>query len=167
MAMDTDLRIIVAADHNGIDLKAAILEHLVQADMDVTDGGVNEEATVDYPDVAARIAAATASGDFDRAVLICGTGAGMAIVANKVPGIRAVCVGDPHTAERARASNDAQVITFGSQVVTSTLAIRLLDIWLSCEFQGGRSQRKVEKIGEVESRYLADRSRFEGPDAPA
>jgi len=86
-------------------------------------------------------------------VLVCGTGAGMAIAANKVPGVRAVCVHDPYTAERARASNDAQIMTLGSQIVGSSLAIQLIDIWLASEFQGGRSAPKVAKICELERKY--------------
>jgi ribose 5-phosphate isomerase B len=119
----------------------------------VEDFGVDEVEVVDYPDIGGTLAEAVRAGEFDRGVLICGTGAGMAIVANKVPGVRAVCVADPHTAERARASNNAQIMTLGSQIVAPTLAMRLVDIWLASEFQGGRSAPKVAKIDALERKY--------------
>ena len=146
-------RIAIGCDHFGLELKNRLRDRLTELDYDVADFGVNGEEPVDYPDVAGEVAGAVQRGEFGRAVLVCGTGAGMAIVANKVPGVRAVCVSDPYTAERARASNDAQVITFGSQIVGEAVALRLLDIWLAAEFQGGRSAPKVAKIGDVERKY--------------
>jgi ribose 5-phosphate isomerase B len=115
--------------------------------------GVETETPVDYPDVGAAVAEAVGEGKYDRGLLICGTGAGMAIVANKVPGVRAVYVNDPYTAERARASNDAQIITMGSQTTAPAVAKKLVDIWLESEFQGGRSAPKVEKIKQLDEKY--------------
>lgn len=92
-------------------------------------------------------------GSSAEALLVCGTGIGMAIVANKVPGVRAACCHDPYSAERARKSNDAQVITMGAQVVAPALAMSLLDIWLQSEFAGGRSTPKVDKIKALDQRY--------------
>ena len=146
-------RIAIGADLFGLELKNRIREYLADLGYEVADFGVNGDEPVDYPDVAGEVAGAIQRGEFSRAVLVCGTGAGMAIVANKVPGVRAVCVSDPHTAERARASNDAQVITFGSQIVGEAVALRLLDIWLAAEFQGGRSAPKVAKIADLERKY--------------
>ena len=95
------------------------------------------------------------AGHFERGILVCGTGAGMAIVANKVPGVRAVCVQDPYTAERAVASNNAQIITFGAQITGPLVAEKLIDVWLASEFQGGRSAPKVAKIDALDEKYRA------------
>jgi ribose 5-phosphate isomerase B len=94
-----------------------------------------------------------AAGDFDRGILVCGTGAGMAITANKVPGVRAVCVQDPYTAERAIASNNAQVVTFGQLITGPAVAKMLADIWLANEFAGGRSAPKVAKMDALDQKY--------------
>ena len=115
--------------------------------------GVESEAPVDYPDVGASLAETIAAGKYVRGVLVCGTGAGMAIVANKVPGVRAVCVNDPYTAERAVASNNAQVITMGAQITGSAVAKKLIDIWLESEYTGGRSAPKVEKMEKLDEKY--------------
>jgi ribose 5-phosphate isomerase B len=106
-----------------------------------------------YPDIAHALAKRIAEGETDRGILICGTGIGMAIVANKIPGVRAACAHDPYSAERARKSNDAQIITFGAQIVGATLASVLLDHWLASEFGGGRSTPKVEKIMAIDDKY--------------
>jgi ribose 5-phosphate isomerase B len=145
--------IVMGADHLGMELKNTLRAHLVSKGCAVTDLGVHESETADYPDVGKKVAEAIARGEFDLGVLVCGTGAGMAIVANKVPGVRAVCVADPYTAERARASNNAQVITLGSQVVGPEVAKRLIDVWLASEFQGGRSLPKVLKIDQMDAEY--------------
>lgn len=119
--------------------------------------GVESDDAVDYPDIGASVSEAVAAGKFERGVLVCGTGAGMAIVANKVPGVRAVCVLDPYTAERARASNNAQIITMGSQIIGTEVAKKLIDIWLESEFQGGRSTPKVAKINQLDEKYRKQR----------
>jgi len=145
--------IAIGCDHNALELKNSLSRHLIERGFDVVDFGVNDTNPVDYPEIAGPVAEAVRAGTFDRAVLICGTGAGMALTANKVPGVRAVCVHDPYTAERARASNDAQIMTLGSQIVGSSLAVQLIDIWLASEFQGGRSTPKVAKICDLERKY--------------
>ena len=145
--------IAIGSDHFGLPLKRVVREHLRSKGYTVDDFGVESEAPVDYPDIAEAVSEQVAAGRYGRAVLICGTGAGMAIAANKLPGVRAVSVSDPYTAERARASNDAQVITLGSQVLTPEVALRLVDIWLGSEFQGGRSAPKVEKLKRLDEKY--------------
>ena len=145
-----DKPIVIGADHFGLALKNILRDHLTSLGYTVEDMGVKDDSPVDYPDVAAPLAQKVARGSFERGILVCGTGAGMAIVANKVPGVRAVCINDPFTAERAVASNNAQVVTLGSQVVGPGAAVKLIDIWLASEFQGGRSTAKVEKITKVE-----------------
>lgn len=143
----------VGADHFGLSLKNVVRDYLREGGYEVDDLGVNTEDPVDYPDIGATLAEAVSEGKYDHGVLICGTGAGMAIVANKVPGIRAVCVNDPYTAERARASNNAQIITMGSQITGPGVAKKLIDIWLESEFQGGRSAPKVTKIDQLDQKY--------------
>ena len=146
-------RIIVGADHLGLQLKNALVEHMRASGWDVNDIGVHSDDPVDYPDVAVAVAEKIAAGDYPRGVLVCGTGAGMAITANKVPGVRAVAVNDPYTAERAIASNNAQVIAFGQRVTGEYAAKMYLDIWLANEFQADRSGKKVAKIDAVEHRF--------------
>ena len=120
--MDKSKKIVVGADHFGMPLKNVVRDHLIELGYEVVDLGVNSDDPVDYPDVGAQLAEAVAAGEFERGVLVCGTGAGMAIVANKVPGVRAVAVTDPYTAERAVASNNAQIITMGSQIMGPAVA---------------------------------------------
>jgi len=147
------MRIVIGSDHYGYPLKEHLKAYLAQAGHKTVDVGCFSEDPVDYPDIGEALALRIASGEFERGILVCGTGAGMAIVANKVPGVRAVVAHDPYSAERARASNDAQVVTFGAQIIGPKVAEKLLDIWLASEFQGGRSQRKVAKIKQLDVRF--------------
>ena len=136
----------LGCDHLGLELKNSLKEHLKAKGLEVTDIGVNDAEPVDYPDIGAELGRRLAAGEFERGILVCGTGAGMAIAANKIPGVRAVCVMDPYTAERAIASNNAQVITFGAQIIGASVARMLTDIYLGNKFQGGRSAPKVAKL---------------------
>lgn len=156
--MDKNTPIVMGADHFGMPLKDAIRDYLIKKGYQVVDMGVNESTPVDYPDVGARVAEEVGAGKYERGILVCGTGAGMAIVANKVPGVRAVCVQDPYTAERAVASNNAQIITFGAQITGPAVAEKLIDIWLESEFQGGRSAPKVAKIDSLDEKYRTQRA---------
>jgi ribose 5-phosphate isomerase B len=146
-------KIIIGADHFGLPLKNVMRDYLIEIGHEVEDIGVDSEEPVDYPDVGAELAEEVAKGKYDRGILACGTGSGMAIVANKVPGVRGVCVSDPYTAEQARASNDAQILTRGSQVLGAEVTKKLLDIWLDSEFSGGRSTRKVDKMKRLDEKY--------------
>jgi ribose 5-phosphate isomerase B len=145
--------IVIGADHFGLPLKNVLRDHLREQGYVVEDLGVTTDAPIDYPDIAVSVAEAVAEGRYSRGILVCGTGAGMAIVANKVPGVRAVCAHDLYTAERARASNNAQIITMGSEVIGPAVAKKLVDVWLASEFQGGRSAPKVAKIERIDTRY--------------
>jgi ribose 5-phosphate isomerase B len=156
---DTKGKIVVGADHFGLPLKQGIVQYLSLLGYEVEDIGVQEDTPVDYPDIAAALAEMISQKQYDRGILVCGTGAGMAIAANKVPDVRAVCAHDPFTAERARASNNAQIITFGSQIIGIEVAKKLLDIWLKSEFQGGRSTTKVQKIDDLDRKYRLQRER--------
>ena len=146
------MRIAVGADANAVELKDSIKEHLIARGHEVVDFGLQAGEDVDYPDVGEPVARAVAAGEVERAVLVCGTGLGMAIVANKVHGVRAAPVTDPYSAERAIKSNNAQVLCLGSLVVGKNVAPLLVDHWLDGEFAGGGSGRKVAKIEDLDRR---------------
>ena len=144
-------KIGIGADDAALELKAVLIERLEEKGYEVQDYGIKEYA--DYPDVAVEVAEAVARGEHDRAILCCGTGLGMSITANKVPGVRAAQCHDVYSAERARKSNNAQVLTMGQRVIGSEAAKTVLDAWLASEFAGGSSAKKVEKIEEIDRRY--------------
>ena len=150
------IRIALGSDHLGLALKSEIAALLRERGVEFQDFGASTGEVVDYPDVAEKVAGAIHDGQFDRGILICGTGIGMAIAANKVPGIRAAVVHDPYSAERSRKSNDAQILTMGACVIGVQVARQLVSIWLESEFQGGDSARKVAKIGLIETRHTKD-----------
>ena len=144
----------IGADDAGAPLKEHLASYLRDHGYDVVDYGNAERDDEDYPDVAERVAEGVADGRHERALLVCGTGLGMAITANKVPGVRAATAHDPYSAERARKSNDAQVLTMGARVIAPQAAELVLEHWLQSEFQGGGSAPKVEKMNAVEQRHL-------------
>jgi ribose 5-phosphate isomerase B len=146
-------KLVIGSDHFGLPLKNQIRDYLREQGYEVEDIGTDSDDPVDYPEIAERLAQEVSLRKYERGVLICGTGAGMAIVANKVPNVRAVAVYDPYTAERAKASNDAQVITLGSQVIGVEVAKKLVDIWLGADFKGGRSSSKVKKMENIDKKY--------------
>jgi ribose 5-phosphate isomerase B len=148
--------IAIAADDAGAPLKERLAYWLHQQGYEVKDFGNGTDQ--DYPDVAAQVAEAVARGEHDRALLVCGTGLGMAITANKVPGVRAVTVHDAYSAERARKSNNAQVLTMGARVIAPEAAEMVLEHWLDSEFEGGRSAPKVDKMNQVDARYRTQRT---------
>jgi ribose 5-phosphate isomerase B len=148
--------IAIGADEAGAPLKDHLAKYLEEAGYEVKDFG--NGTGQDYPDVAAAVAEAVGNGDHDRALLVCGTGLGMAITANKIPGVRAATAHDPYSAERARKSNDAQVLTMGARVIAPQAAEKVLDHWLASEFEGGGSAPKVEKMKEVDARFRAARA---------
>jgi ribose 5-phosphate isomerase B len=145
--------IVIGSDHLGYDLKQVLIEHIVANGHRCHDLGTFDRQPVDYPDIALRVAEDIAAGKHERGILICGTGIGMAIVANKVPGVRAAQVHDVYSAERARKSNDAQIMTMGAQVVGPELAKLLADTWLRSRFAGGRSAPKVAKINAIDAHF--------------
>jgi len=147
------MKIAIGCDHLGLPLKEEILSFLRERKVELEDYGVCSPEKVDYPDVAEKVAYAVQKGEVDRGILICGTGIGMAIAANKIPGVRAAVVHDPYSAERSRKSNNAQILAMGSLIVGPKVAQMLVSIWLESEFQGGESARKVEKISQIEKKY--------------
>jgi len=157
-----EARLAIGSDDAGYGLKVVVAELLDELGVAYVDVGVASaepdasDDPVDYPDVAREVAVGIRDGRFDRGILVCGTGIGMAIAANKVPGVRAAQAHDAYSAERARKSNDAQVLTMGARVIGPELARSVVRAWLASEFAGGDSTRKVEKIARLE-RELGDR----------
>jgi ribose 5-phosphate isomerase B len=151
-------RLAIGADDAGFELKRIIEDYLDTLGVPYEDVGVGDPEAgsgpdpVDYPDVASAVAFGIRDGRYDQGILICGTGIGMAITANKVPGVRAAQAHDVYSAERARKSNDAHVLTMGARVIGPELAKSVVKAWLGSEFAGGASTRKVAKIEQVESR---------------
>lgn len=148
------MKLAIAADDAGYPLKEVIYSYLKDKGIDITDCGVHSTDPVDYPDVGFEVAQAVSQGQFDRAILICGTGIGMCITANKVQGIRAAVCHDSYSAERSRKSNDVQILAMGSRVIGPELAKSVVDVWLQSEFAHGRSTQKVEKIIDWERQNL-------------
>jgi len=146
------VRIAIGSDHAGYHLKEALKQTLNGAGVEVEDVGTENEESVDYPDYAERVAARVASGQSDRGILICGTGIGMAMAANKVDGIRAASVTDEIGARLARQHNDANVLALGGRVTPPEVAARLVRIFLDTPFEGGRHQRRVDKVSRLERR---------------
>ncbi|MGD9125892.1 MAG: ribose 5-phosphate isomerase B [Planctomycetia bacterium] len=146
------MRIAVGSDHRGTNLRAKIVSHLQSLNQEVIDEGPVGEEQVDYPDIAASIAGKVSRGEVDRGILVCGTGVGMAIVANKFPGVRAAPCHDFVTAELARRHNDLNVLCLSGDMLGERLADRLIDIWVTTEFEGGRHERRVEKMCSLEAR---------------
>ena len=149
-------RLVIGADDAGLGLKTVIKGFLDEQGVAYDDAGVDTpDATalgIDYPDVAETVATGIRDGRYDRGILICGTGIGMAITANKVPGVRAALAHDVYSAQRARRSNDAQVLTMGARVIGPEAAKTVVAAWLESEFDGGGSTRKVAKIVDLERR---------------
>jgi len=145
--------IAIGSDHGGYELKKAIKKHLDEKGIEYKDFGTFSEESVDYPDFALKVAEAVASGEFERGILLCGTGVGISIAANKVPGIRAAHVSDAFSARYSKEHNNANVLCMGGRVVGPGLAAILVDEWLNAEFQGGRHQKRLDKITEIEKKY--------------
>ena len=143
------MKVAIGCDEVAIDLKNALIEALKEKGIEYTDFGVNTPEPVDYPDIAAKVAKEVQNGNFDRAVLVCGTGIGMSICANKLKDIRAAVCHDIYSTQRSILSNDCQILTMGSLVIGKRKAQELLKIWLDIERTGG-TVRKVKKIMALE-----------------
>ena len=148
--------VALGADHAGWELKEALKAWLIDQGHQVLDFGTHSPGPVDYPDYAAQVAEAVAVGKVDRGVLLCGTGIGMAITANKVPGVRAAVCGDTFTARISREHNDVNVLGLGARFTGRDLARELLQIWLDSTFAGDRHACRVGKITAMEQRLRAD-----------
>lgn len=145
------MKIGIGSDHGGVNHKAAIIKHLEENGYTVTDYGTETGASVDYPDIAEVVCKAYLKGEFDLGILVCGTGIGMSIAANKVKGIRAAHVTDCYSARMSREHNDAKILCLGERITGVDLALEIVDAYLKAEHQGGRHTRRVEKIMNLEA----------------
>ena len=144
------MKIALGADHAGYELKEKIKQELSRQGVEVADQGTVSNESVDYPDFARKVGEAVAAGQVERGILVCGSGIGMAIVANKVPGVRAANVTTEYEAQMSREHNDANVLALGSRILDEPSAMKIVDKWLHTQFAGGRHQRRVDKISEIE-----------------
>lgn len=145
------MKVIIASDHAGLELRRELVKALQESRIEVEDVGPTSSESVDYPDYARSVCLAVAEGRADRGVLVCGTGMGMAIMANKHRGIRAALCTDKFVARMSRAHNDANVLCLGQRVVGVGLARAILEAFLATPFEGGRHQKRLDKIREAES----------------
>lgn len=155
------MRIGVASDHRGLDLLHVVEEELKARGHQVIEFGDHSGQACDYPDQARLVCAALCSGEVDRGVLICGTGIGMCITANKFHGVRAALALDELSAQLSRSHNDANILCLSGDLVGHALGRRIVDTWMDTAFEGGRHERRIEKIGEIETDFQRDRSKPE------
>ena len=141
----------IASDHGGFAMKAQILAHLQARGIEIADLGCYSEASVDYPEYAEKLCRAVTAGEYERGILVCGTGIGMSIAANKIPGIRATLVGDCYSAEMSRQHNNSNVLCLGGRVLGQDLALRIVDIWIDTPFSGlEKHERRLGMIAGLE-----------------
>ncbi len=149
------MKVAIGSDHGGVALKALLVRRLQQQGLEVADLGTHSTAPCDYPRIAFKVASAVARKRFDRGVLLCKSGLGMAMAANKVPGIRAGVCGDRFDAERSRAHNNANVLVLGAEKLTTAQASRIVDVWFATPFEAvGRHARRVKQITQIERSIL-------------
>ena len=146
------MHIAIGADQGGFELKQKVVEYLIDLDYQVIDLGIHEIKSVDYPDIAESIARAVADGEADRGIAICGTGIGMSIAANKVPGIRAALCTDCYTARMAREHNDAQILCLGGRVTGVGSALEIVHAFLTSKAHDGRHSRRIHKISALDEK---------------
>jgi ribose 5-phosphate isomerase B len=145
-----EMKIALGSDHAGFELKEDLQAYLAEGQVEVLDLGAFGEAPVDYPDVAGKVAEKVSRGEVERGLLICGTGIGMSIVANRFAGVRAALCHDVYTALMSREHNNANILALGGRLIGKGLAREILKVWLETEFQGGRHQRRLDKITGLE-----------------
>jgi ribose 5-phosphate isomerase B len=144
------MKVAIASDHGGIHIRKEIAKMMDELNIAYTDFGCECESSVDYPDFAIPVAEKVARGEFDRAILVCGTGIGMSIAANKVKGVRCALAHDVFSAKMTRLHNDTNILAMGERVIGAGLAREIAKVWLETEFEGGRHARRIEKIADYE-----------------
>ncbi len=144
------MKIAIGCDHGGLDHKNEIVKHLKERKFEVTDLGTYTHDSVDYPDIAKKVCTELLSNGYDRGILVCGTGIGMSIAANKIKGIRAAALSDHFSAKYTRLHNDANVLCLGGRVIGVGTALELVDIFIDTQYEGGRHQKRLDKISELE-----------------
>ncbi|OGW52094.1 MAG: ribose 5-phosphate isomerase B [Nitrospirae bacterium RBG_19FT_COMBO_42_15] len=148
------MKIAVGSDHAGYELKEKIETHLIEQEKDIEDYGTNGNSSVDYPDFAVAVAEAVSKSKIDRGILVCGTGIGMSIAANKFPNVRAALCYDVYSAEMSRKHNNANILVLAGRVLDSDVALKMVDAWLKTEFEGGRHKNRLDKISEIEKKFM-------------
>lgn len=142
--------IAIGSDHGGYSLKQVIMKHLDERGLEYHDFGTYNEESCDYPDYGEAVARAVASGEYERGIIICGTGIGISISANKVKGVRCALCGDPYSAEMTRRHNDANMLAMGAGIIGPNMAERIVDVFLNTQFEGGRHARRVGLMMDIE-----------------
>ncbi|KRN99034.1 ribose 5-phosphate isomerase B [Companilactobacillus kimchiensis] len=145
-------KIAIGSDHVGYELKPTIIEYLKELGYEVKDFGTDSTKRTDYPIYGKKVGEVVASGEYDLGIVICGTGVGISLAANKVPGIRAVVCSEPYSAQLSRMHNNTNILAFGSRVVGPELAKMIVKTWLDASFIGGRHERRVDELGAIEDR---------------
>ena len=146
------MKIVIGCDHGGFEHKNAIVDNLKSMGHEVIDCGIYENKSVDYPDIALNVCDKITSGECERGILVCGTGIGMSLAANKVKGIRAACCSEHFSAKYTRLHNDSNVLCLGGRVIGVGTALELVDLFVNTEFEGGRHQTRVDKITAIENK---------------
>ena len=144
------MRIAIGSDHRGVNVRPHVIELLEKLGHEAIDVGTHDQGAVDYPDIAEAVGKKVVSGEADRGILICGTGIGMSIAANKIPGVRAAPCHDDLTAEMSRRHNDLNVMCLSADLLGKSLIDRMIEIWVTTEFEGGKHARRVDRISEIE-----------------
>jgi len=147
------MKIAIGSDHGGLRLKKEVIKHLEKKNIEVKDYGTYTEDSCDYPDFAEKVAEAVVAKEYDYGILICGTGIGISISANKIPGIRAALCSDTFSAHATREHNNANILAMGERIVGTGLALDIVDAFLGSTFEGGRHENRVNKIMEIEKKY--------------
>jgi len=147
------MKIALGSDHGGIRLKKEIIKHLEKKGIELKDFGTYSEDSCDYPDFAEKVAEEVVAKNYDLGILICGTGIGISIAANKVPGVRAALCSDTFSAHATREHNNANILALGERVVGPGLALDIVDAFLNAKFEGDRHLRRIDKISEIEKKY--------------
>lgn len=150
--------LIIGSDHGGLELKEAVKAALASRGIDTDDFGTDNSESVDYPDFAEKVAGAVSRGDAERGILICGTGIGMSITANKFPGVRAALATDEFMAQMAKEHNNANILVLGGRVLPVDLAVKMVNVWLDTAYEGGRHQLRLDKITKVEDAVRTGKS---------
>jgi len=147
------MKIAIGSDHGGLRLKKEVIKHLEKKSIEVKDYGTYTEDSCDYPDFAEKVSEAVVAEEYDYGILICGTGIGISISANKIPGVRAALCSDTFSAHATREHNNANILAMGERVVGTGLALDIVDAFLGSTFEGGRHENRVNKIMEIEKKY--------------
>jgi ribose 5-phosphate isomerase B len=156
------MRIAIGADHRGFDIRTKVVQLLKQLGHEVLDVGAFTPEAVDYPDIAAEVAGRVSRGEVERGILVCGTGLGMCIAANKFHGVRAAPCHDDLTAELSRRHNDSNVLCLSADLLGERLIDRMIELWLNTPFEGGRHARRIEKIDNLERRIEEESKKASG-----